>query len=139
MRALRVDKLTYAALEATLGEHLAGRALDTVPVLRMASLSVEAIAVRAEIVAAALRTAGFSVAVIDGQSTIGGGSAPGSALPTRLLALTHPTLSADALESALRALDPPVIARIEDDMVLIDLRTVAPADDQRLAELVASI
>jgi L-seryl-tRNA(Ser) seleniumtransferase len=94
MRALRVDKLTYAALEATLGEHLAGRALDTVPVLRMASVPVEAIAVRAEIVAAALRAAGFSVAVIDGQSTIGGGSAPGSVLPTRLLALTHPTLFA---------------------------------------------
>ena len=83
--------------------------------------------------------AGFSVAVIDGQSTIGGGSAPGSALPTRLLALTHPTLSPDALESALRALDPPVIARIEDDTVRLDLRTVAPVDDQRLAELVASV
>ena len=139
MRALRVDKLTYGALEGTLGEHLAERALETVPVLRMASLPVEAIAVRAGILAGALRDAGVSVAVIDGQSTIGGGSAPGSALPTRLLALTHSTLSADALESALRALDPPVIARIEDDMVLIDLRTVAPADDQRLAELVASI
>ena len=80
MRALRVDKLTYAALEATLGEHLAERAWDTVPVLRMASLPVEAIAVRAEILAAALRAAGLTVALMDGHSTIGGGSAPGSAL-----------------------------------------------------------
>ena len=97
MRALRVDKLTYAALEATLGEHLAERAWDTVPVLRMASLPVEAIAVRAEILAATLRAAGLTVALMDGHSTIGGGSAPGSALPTRLVAVTHPTLSPDAL------------------------------------------
>jgi len=139
MRALRVDKLTYAALEATLGEHLAERAWDTVPVLRMASLPVEAIAVRADMLAAALRAAGLSVAVIDGHSTIGGGSAPGSQLPTRLIAVTHPTLSPDGFEAALRRLEPPVIARIEDDTVLIDLRTVAPGDDQRLGLLVSSV
>jgi L-seryl-tRNA(Ser) seleniumtransferase len=139
MRALRVDKLTYAALEATLGEHLAERSWDTVPVLRMASLPVEAIAVRAEILAAALRATGMTVSVIDGHSTIGGGSAPGSALPTRLIALTHPTLSPDAFESALRELDPPVIARIEHDAVVLDLRTVAPADDERLMALVGGV
>ena len=137
MRALRVDKLTYAALEATLLEHLAGRAWDTVPVLRMASVPVEAIAVRAEILAAALRAAGLTVSVIDGRSTVGGGSAPGSALPTRLVAVTHPTLSPDAFESALRALDPPVIARIDEDRVVFDLRTADPTDDDRLARLIA--
>jgi L-seryl-tRNA(Ser) seleniumtransferase len=139
MRALRVDKLTYAALEATLGEHLADRSGDTVPVLRMASLPVEAIGARAETLAAALRTAGLTASVIDGYSTIGGGSAPGSALPTRLVAVTHPTLSPDRFEEALRALDPPVVARIEDDRVVFDLRTVAPADDQRLATLLSSV
>ncbi len=138
MRALRVDKLTYAALEATLGEHLADRSGDTVPVLRMASLPVDAIGARAETLAAALRTAGLTASVIDGHSTIGGGSAPGSALPTRLVAVTHPTLSPDRFEEALRALDPPVIARIEDDRVLFDLRTVAPADDERLGVLVGA-
>ena len=136
MRALRVDKLTYAALEATLGEHLAGRASDTVPVLRMAGLAAEAIGARAEALAGGLRAAGLTASVIDGYSTIGGGSAPGSELPTRLVAVTHPTLSPDAFESALRALDPPVIARINHDRVRLDLRTVAPADDQRLATLI---
>ena len=139
MRALRVDKLTYAALEATLGEHLADRAWETVPVLRMASLPMEAIAVRAEVLAAALRSAGLTASVVDGQSTIGGGSAPGSALPTRLVAVTHPTLSPDGFEAALRALDPPVVARIEHGSVQLDLRTVAPADDQRLGALIGSV
>jgi L-seryl-tRNA(Ser) seleniumtransferase len=139
MRALRVDKLTYAALEATLAEHLAGRALDTVPVLRMASVPVEAIAVRAEIVAARLRHAGFGATVVDGHSTIGGGSAPGSVLPTRLVALAHPTLSPDQLDARLRALDPPVVARIDADRVVVDLRTIPPPDDDRLAALIASV
>jgi L-seryl-tRNA(Ser) seleniumtransferase len=139
MRALRADKLTYAALEATLGEHLAGRALDTVPALRMASLPVEAIAVRAEILAARLRSAGFAVSVVDGHSTIGGGSAPGSALPTRLVALAHASLSPDQLDARLRALDPPVIARIDEDRVVIDLRTIPPPDDEKLAALIARV
>lgn len=137
MRALRVDKLTYGLLEGTLIEYLAGREADTIPVLRMATMPVEAIAVRAEIVAASLRRAGLVVSVIDGASTVGGGSVPGSELPTKLVALEAPGLSADALESRLRAADPPVIARIQDDRVVLDLRTVAPADDQRLVQLIA--
>ncbi len=139
MRALRVDKLTYAALEATLAEHLSGRAADTVPVLRMAAMPVEAIAVRAEIVAARLRDGGFGASVVDGESAIGGGSAPGTTLPTRLVAVTHPNLSPDAFEARLRSLDPPVIARIDQDRVVFDLRTVAPADDGLLQELVANL
>ncbi len=133
MRALRVDKLTYAALEGTLVEHLTGRAADTVPVLRMASIPVEAIAVRAEILAAKLRERGFRASVVDGFSTIGGGSAPGSQLPTRLVAITCPGLSADELEKRLRAASTPVIARIDEDRVVLDLRTVGPADDALLA------
>ena len=81
MRALRVDKLTYAALEATLVEHLSGRAIDSVPVVRMATTPVEAIAVRAEILAARARQAGFGTEVVDGHSTIGGGSAPEARCP----------------------------------------------------------
>ena len=137
MRALRVDKLTYAALEGTLVEHLTARAADTVPVLRMATMPVEAIAVRAEILAAALRESGFSVSVVDGVSTIGGGSAPGSQLPTRLVALTGPGLSADELGTRLRAGSTPVIARIDEDRVVLDLRTVSPGDDPVLAGLMA--
>ena len=138
MRALRVDKLTYAALEATLVEHLAGRAAETVPVIRMATMPLEAIAVRAEILATRLRAGGFRAEVIDGTSTIGGGSAAGSQLPTRLVALSFEGLSADALESRLRTLDPPVIARIQDDRVVLDLRTVSPADDNELARALIS-
>jgi L-seryl-tRNA(Ser) seleniumtransferase len=139
MRALRADKLTYAALEATLIEHLAGRAADSVPVIRMATTPVEAIAVRAEILAARLREDGWRAEVIDGVSTIGGGSAAGSELPTRLIALSVDGLSADALESGLRALQPPVIARIQDDRVVLDLRTIPPADDIEVANVLSQV
>jgi L-seryl-tRNA(Ser) seleniumtransferase len=136
MRALRVDKMTYAALEATLAEHLAGKATDSVPVVRMATMPVEAIAVRAEILAARARKAGFLAEVVDGHSTIGGGSAAGSALPTKLVALTLPETSADALDTRLRRLDPPVVARILTDRVVIDLRTVDPKDDDELGGVI---
>jgi L-seryl-tRNA(Ser) seleniumtransferase len=139
MRALRADKLTYAALEATLVEHLAGRATDAVPVMRMATMPVEAIAVRAEMLAARARKAGFRADVIDGSSTIGGGSAAGSELPTKLVALALDGSSADVLEARLRRLDPPVIARISDDRVVLDLRTIAAKDDDELAGLLETL
>jgi L-seryl-tRNA(Ser) seleniumtransferase len=129
MRALRVDKMTYAALEATLQEYAAGRAAETVPVFRMIAMPLDEIAARAEAIAARIRGEGLTVDLVDGVSTIGGGSAPGSQLPTCLIALTHRTLSPDQLEQRLRAADPPVIGRIEDDRVVLDLRTVAPEQD----------
>jgi L-seryl-tRNA(Ser) seleniumtransferase len=135
MRALRVDKLTYAALEATLVEYLSGRATDTVPVARMLSLRVEDIEPRARALAEQLRARGWQADVIDGFSTIGGGSAPGVELPTKLVALRRDTGSPDALEAALRSRRPPVIARIEEDRVVLDLRTVDPDEDRILAEL----
>jgi L-seryl-tRNA(Ser) seleniumtransferase len=139
LRALRVDKLTYAALEATLLEHLAGRGEDTVPVLRMAALPAPAIGARAERVAAVLRASGWDADVIGGASAIGGGSAPGATIPTRLLAIARPPLSADALDARLRALDPPIIARIESGRVVLDFRTVEEGDDAGIAaSLVAS-
>jgi L-seryl-tRNA(Ser) seleniumtransferase len=139
MRALRVDKLTYAALEATLVEYATGRAPETIPVMRMIALTREQIAERARALVPALVTAGFTVDVIDGYSTIGGGSAPGSQLPTALLAISRPSLSADALEARLRQLDPPIIARIENDRVVLDLRTVLENQDSMLAELAGRI
>jgi L-seryl-tRNA(Ser) seleniumtransferase len=137
MRALRVDKLTYAALEATLQEHAAGRAAGTVPVMRMIAMGVDEIASRAERMTAQLSQ--LRAEVIDGVSTIGGGSAPGSTLATRLVALSHPAMGADALEARLRAMDPPVIARIEQDRVVVDLRTVAPAQDEQLIRLLQTV
>src|SRR6185295_11857622 len=121
MLALRVDKLTYAAHEAALDEYAAVRAEATVPVARMIALGPADIEPRARVLADRLAASGFAADVADGHSTIGGGSAHGSALPTRLVRLAHPTLDADALLERLRAHDPPVIARIERDRVVIDL------------------
>jgi L-seryl-tRNA(Ser) seleniumtransferase len=136
MRALRVDKMTYAALEATLQEHAAGRAAETVPVIRMLTMTSDEIGARANILMAALAGSPLHTEAIDGISTIGGGSAPGSALATKLVALAHASMSASELEARLRGCDPPVIARIEDARVVIDLRTVGPEDDELLRQII---
>jgi len=138
MRALRVDKMTYAALEATLQEYAAGRASETVPVARMLALDVATIRRRADAMIDGLR-GNVTGEVLDGFSTIGGGSAPGSALPTALIALARGSESAAQLERRLRDQSPPVIARIENDRVVLDLRTVAPEDDATLLALLVGI
>jgi L-seryl-tRNA(Ser) seleniumtransferase len=138
MRALRVDKLTLAALEATLVEYVAGRAAETVPVHRMLQMSAAAIEERARALADRLQGHGWRVALVSGASAVGGGSAPGVTVPTVLLAIERERLSPDALESALRSLDPPVIARIDADRVVLDLRTVLDEQDEQLAELLTS-
>jgi L-seryl-tRNA(Ser) seleniumtransferase len=132
-RALRVDKLTYAALEATLLAYVK-RNHDAVPALRMMRLSKEDIGKRAETVAAQVGSANsaspkLEIGIIDGESVIGGGAAPSSVLPTRLLALSCANSSADELATLLRASDPPIIARVESGRVLLDLRTVFPEQD----------
>jgi L-seryl-tRNA(Ser) seleniumtransferase len=129
MRALRVDKLTYAALEATLVEHWAGRAHQTVPVLRMLHAPAEAVRARGTALAARLNASGWQADVIDGLSAIGGGSAPGVTVPTALVRLSRDGWSADRLEAWLREQATPIIARIHDGAVVLDLRTVAEGDD----------
>ena len=134
MRALRVDKMVYAALEATLQEYARGRARTTVPVARMLTASAEGIYTRAAALTEQL--AGhpvFEASVGSGVSTVGGGGAPGSALPTTLVQLTPREGSAARLETRLRGLHPPVVGRIEDDCVVLDLRTVLPGQDDQLA------
>ena len=133
MRALRADKMTYAALEATLAEHAAGRAAETIPVARMIAMTAAEVGTRADALQQQLAAVGVPVTVTDGVSTTGGGSVPGSELPTRLVAIALP---AERLEATLRAGQPPVVARIEHGRLLLDLRTVDPADDARLAQLV---
>ena len=86
-----------------------------------------------------LAKAGFRTSIVVGFSTIGGGSAPGSALPTRLVAIALGGESTDSLEAKLRALDPPVVARIEDDRLVLDLRTVPPEEDEALGEALARL
>lgn len=138
MRAFRVDKLTLAALEGTLIEYLAGRAEQTIPVLRMIRADAEGIEQRARRIAERLESAGWQVALVSGSSAVGGGSAPGVELPTVLLAISREGLTADELDAKLRSLDPPVIARIADDRVVLDLRTVADTDDERLSDLIVA-
>jgi L-seryl-tRNA(Ser) seleniumtransferase len=133
MRAVRVDKLVYAALEATLVEHLTGRARETIPVARMIATPRATIEARARAVARRLATcADLECSIVEGTSTVGGGSAPGSSLPTALLAVEARHSSADTLDARLRAGSPPVVARIEDGRVVFDMRTVAPEDDDAL-------
>ena len=140
MRALRVDKLTYAALEATLIEYAAGRAATTVPVQRMLTTTADEIRARAEAVAATIGAlAGWRTAVVEGASAVGGGSAPGLEVPTWLVVLDKDGTSPDALGEQLRRLAPPVIARIERDRLVLDLRTVLPAQDATLAGLCARL
>ena len=140
MRALRVDKMTYAALEATLLEHARGRASATVPVVRMLAATVGEIDGRARALAGRLEGhVLFEAEVADGVSTVGGGGAPGSALPTRLVRLTPREYSASRLAERLRGLQPPVIARIEQDRVLLDLRTVPTEQDELLATILLGL
>jgi len=133
MRALRVDKLTYAALDMTLLQYARGRSRTDVPVVRMLNTPLEILDRRARRLAEQLAGHSlFGVDVIDGASTVGGGGAPGSTLPTRLTRLTPRRGSANGLESRLRSLRPAIVARIESDSVVLDLRTVPPNDDDRL-------
>jgi L-seryl-tRNA(Ser) seleniumtransferase len=131
-RALRVDKLTYAALEATLLAYVK-RDHEAVPTLHMMRLTKEEIGKRAEALAAQIVSAKISIDLIDGESVIGGGAAPSSVLPTRLLATSCAGLSADELAACLRASDPPVITRVENGKVLLDLRTVFADQDPMVA------
>jgi L-seryl-tRNA(Ser) seleniumtransferase len=129
-RALRVDKTTLASLEATLSHYLRGEAEREVPVWQMMAMSLEEITERARSWAGELARQGIAAEVVDGESTVGGGSLPGETLPTRLLALRVP--SPDSLAARLRAGNPPVMARIEAERLLLDPRTVLPDQDEGL-------
>ncbi|MBX7053831.1 MAG: L-seryl-tRNA(Sec) selenium transferase [Pyrinomonadaceae bacterium] len=138
-RVLRVDKLIYAALGATLESYTAGNAEREIPVLQMINCSREEIVERAVRFAGRIKklNMGISASVCDGNSVIGGGSAPDIHPPTSLIAISHAELSADRIESALRRATPPVISRIENNLVLIDLRTVANDEEDLLFNAIA--
>ena len=139
MRALRVDKLTYAALEATLHDHATGRAAESVPVVHMIEESVARLEARAQALRSRLAgMSGMTVSVTSTEATIGGGSTPGVTLPSRALAVEAGDRSAAALAAALRAGVPPVVGRVSDDRLLLDLRTVDPLEDEELARAVAN-
>lgn len=138
MRALRVDKLTYAALEATIEAYLSGRALEEIPVQVALHLSKEEITRRARAFIRRARKLGNGLVfkLIDGHSVIGGGSAPETQLPTTLIAVSSLHLNANVLEEKLRLNSPPIIARIVEDRLTLDLRTVVQsAEPEILAAL----
>ena len=153
-RALRVDKLTIAALEATLQSYLRG-ALDEIPTLRMIRLSQEEIAIRANNFCDKFRPAlpaDVRLEIRPGFSVIGGGSTPDQQLPTTLIAISTPRHSAAQIEARLRKprasnsanetspTAPLVVARIEDDQLILDLRTVHPDEENEIASaLVAAL
>ncbi|MFN2530067.1 MAG: L-seryl-tRNA(Sec) selenium transferase [Pyrinomonadaceae bacterium] len=131
-RALRIDKLRLAALEATLVSYERGVAREEIPTVQMIHLSREKIGRRAQALINRLASRTIAMNLIDGYSTVGGGAGPTAHLPTVLIAITHPKLSAVQLETKLRAALPPVIARIADEKVLLDLRTVFPEEEPDL-------
>lgn len=141
-RALRADKLALAALEATLDAHRR-EAFDEIPTLRMLALTTDAIKNRAQSFVSKLRaqasTPALRFEIIEGESAIGGGSAPTTHPPTALISLAHETLPADALERALRQSSPPVITRIAEGKVLLDLRTVAEDEETDLLAVLAAL
>lgn len=140
-RALRVDKLTLAALEATLGSHRRGTSLQEIPTLRMLALTPEEIELRVksftETFSQKSPDSGLVIDVVEGDSAVGGGSGPNTHPRTVLISLQHPSLSADEIQRQLRLTSPPVIARIAAGRVLIDLRTVAPEEEPVLLDAVS--
>jgi L-seryl-tRNA(Ser) seleniumtransferase len=140
-RALRADKLCLAALEATLDAHRRG-ALEELPLFRMLGLTTEAIEARARDLARQIEESipsNLKVTVISGSSAVGGGSGPNVHPPTALLALFHETLTANEIESKLRAASPPIIARIADGRVLLDLRTIDLSEESDLLTALKSL
>jgi L-seryl-tRNA(Ser) seleniumtransferase len=132
LRAFRVDKLTYAALEATLMDHLLEKAIPIVSMLHAPAVEILG---RCEWVAGQVCSADLFAEAVPVLSLIGGGTAPAARLQSSAVSLRHTTLQPQALLRALRRLDPPVIGRVCEDAVLLDLRTVEPEFDVKLVTL----
>lgn len=129
-RALRVDKMTLAGLQATLLHYLKRDAEQAIPVWRMLAAPLDELGRRARRWVSTFRSFGLDARVMDGLSAAGGGSLPGETLPTRLVAIAVD--SPDRWAARLRESDPPVIARIEDNLLCLDPRTVLPEQEDAL-------
>ncbi len=131
-RALRIDKLTLAALEATLRLYRdPDTALDRIPTLKMITAPMEELTVRAERLKNLLREVAsgeFDFEVENNFSQVGGGALPGQNIPTRVVAITSKKYNASRIEKTLRSFDPPIIGRIEHDTYLLDVRTMNDKD-----------
>jgi L-seryl-tRNA(Ser) seleniumtransferase len=137
MRTYRVEKLIYGALEATIDSYRLGRAVADIPVVRMITMSSEELSGRAQSFSLRLKTElpeDVRVHLAAGSSVVGGGSCPECHLNTTLIALDSDRVRPNTIESRLRAQDPPIIVRLEEDKLLVDLRTVFPSQEQSLIE-----
>jgi L-seryl-tRNA(Ser) seleniumtransferase len=124
-------------MEAVLREYRRGRAVTQVPVLRQIFASADEVEARARRVIDQFKgVKGLTVELRDGVSAVGGGAAPGVEIPTKLVSIRHGSRTADHLEEGLRSNDPPVIVRIEDGLVLLDLRTVSTEDEPMLIQAI---
>jgi L-seryl-tRNA(Ser) seleniumtransferase len=134
MRALRVDKLTYAALEATIASYASGRAIDEIPAQAALHATPETISRRARALVrrAQKSSGGLQLKLFDGFSVAGGGSAPETHLPTTLIGVTSERMDAAEMEERLRNNTPPIIVRISDNQLVIDLRTVSQEGEKDL-------
>ena len=135
MRVIRIDKITAAALGATLKHYLQKEAVEKIPVWKMIAASLTGIESRAQAVAGRLEKAGIKADVRDGSSTIGGGSLPDQTLPTKIVAVKPPHRIED-FTAKLRLAQPPLIARIEADTLLLDMRSVMPELDDSLVRVI---
>jgi L-seryl-tRNA(Ser) seleniumtransferase len=129
-RALRVDKITLAALEATLQSYRRGRAREEIPVWQMITAGLDELNERAERWQATLAKADVTAEIWDGESAIGGGSLPGETMPTRLLALA--SSAPDATAAHLRQAETPIVCRIRQDHLVFDPRTVRAEEEATL-------
>lgn len=136
-RAIRADKLALSGITATLLHYLKGEALEKVPVWRMISMPLEEIRERAQAWATRLTQAGIQCKVSEGRSAVGGGSLPGETLPSTVLLID--VESADRAAARLRAHEPPVIVRIEENQLVIDPRTVLERDKETLLAALATL
>jgi L-seryl-tRNA(Ser) seleniumtransferase len=137
MRTYRVGKLIYAALDATLISYRSGRAMSEIPVLHLISTPFEELERRRRRFLRRLKPKlleGTRIEQVQGESVVGGGSCPESRLPSPLIAVTSERCSVSQMESRLRAHDPPIIIRLEEDKALVDLRTVFPSQESILSD-----
>ncbi len=135
-RAMRVDKMTLAALEATLRSYADGTAMEQVPVLRMLGTEPEQLRGRAEMLCDLLTQAGVQAEVVPEQDQVGGGSVPTQLLPTWAVAVMPARGTVDGLEQALRRRERPIVGRIAHDRYLLDARTLNQEDFAAIAAAV---
>lgn len=136
-RAVRADKLCLAGLAATLEQYVAGQATTAVPVWQMIAAPIDALQERAEAWVNQLAANGIEATVVNGRSTVGGGSLPGTSIPTKLVALSSNNV--DGLAASLRAYDTPIIGRIQESRLLLDPRTVLVEQEEVVITAIVAV